>query len=597
VLPAVAGLIIGGLSVVVVGWNLWTTPAAPTMGRFGYELPAGVFLFGLGRTAVALSPDGSQFAFATSAGLYLRSLGELDARVITGAEGTASSPFFSPDGQSVGYFEGGQLRRISVNGGASTAICAATDPLGATWGRDNVIFFAQPDGIMRVSADGGTPEAVIKARTGEVLEGPQLLPDSDWLLFSLATSAGPTQWDQAQVVVESLRTGERKVIWRGGSAARYLSTGHLVYVSGNTLYAAPFDTDTLEIRGRPLSVIEGVMRPAGLAAAGVDSSAAQYAVSDAGTLVYAERSASLRFGRPVWVGRDGVGNEITTMPVSEYPILRLSPDQQSLLTIIKGDLWIYDIATGRSTRLTQHGQATGPMAWHPSGEWVAYTSAEGGNASEHVWMIASDGGKGTARQLTKLTGSVDVDSWSPDGRVLGVHHHRPDGGMNILMVRTDTENSQPETFVENEVGSEGATFSPDGRHVAYMARDTGQGEIYIRSYPNPGGRRTVSVGGGREPVWGRSGELFYRNLRGDRMMVVDVTTEPSLKVGKPQELFARQYGFNPSGSPRALYDVTHDGQRFLMLSTMGQSSEEQAGNRFIIVQNWGEELKRLAPVN
>ena len=372
---------------------------------------------------------------------------------------------------------------------------------------------------------------------------------------------------------------------------------HLIYLNGNTLFAAAFDPNASEMNGQPIPVVEGVMRPTALAGPGVDSSAAQYAVAESGTLVYVA-GVGPQFGGLLWVGRSGNAEQITTIPIGEYPILRLSPDHQSVLTYVKNDVWTYDIATGRGTRITRDGLATGPMAWHPSGKWVAYTSSGGGGrGSENVWMVPSDGSEGAARQLTKLAGTVDVDYWSPDGRVLAVHHHRTDGGISILTIRTDTEEADTQTFIDDEAGAEGTTFSPDGRYVAYMANDTGQREVYVRSYPGAGGRTTVSVGGGREPIWGRNGELFYRSLRGDRMMAVAITTEPSLQIGKPQEVFTRQYAFNSGGSPRALYDVVHDGQRFLMLGAAGQTGQEQIGNRFIVVQNWFEELKRLVPTN
>ena len=181
-------------------------------------------------------------------------------------------------------------------------------------------------------------------------------------------------------------------------------------------------------------------------------------------------------------------------------------------------------------------------------------------------MTAADGG-GQPRQITKLGGQIHVDSWSPDGRTLNVHRHG-ERSIDILMVSMDDTGREPRVFVEGKPSAEGASFSSDMRYVAYLSVDSGQREIYIRPYAEPGGRVTVSAGGGGEPVWSRNGEVFYRSLRGDRMFAVSAGTTPTLKVGPPVALFDSPYYISPTNSPRPQYDVTPDGQRFLMLATL-----------------------------
>jgi serine/threonine-protein kinase len=200
--------------------------------------------------------------------------------------------------------------------------------------------------------------------------------------------------------------------------------------------------------------------------------------------------------------------------------------------------------------------------------------------------------------LTTLGGQVHVDSWSPDGRILTMHQHPAQGPTIIFMLPMDRADATPEPFPQAPIGSEGADFSRDGRHVAYSSTETGRREIYLRPYPGPGGQTTVSVGGGMEPMWATRGdEMFYRSLNGDRMFAVPVTTGPALKVGTPVQLFQGRHYIAPTGSPRPQYDVSSDGQRFLMLASTTGTDASLARPRIVVVQNWHEELKRLVPTN
>ena len=213
----------------------------------------------------------------------------------------------------------------------------------------------------------------------------------------------------------------------------------------------------------------------------------------------------------------------------------------------------------------------------------------------NVWIQPADG-SGAARQLTALDGQVHFDSWAPDGLSFSAHHHDVNGQNNQLMVPLDGADAEPEVWLEREFTDSNAVFSPDGRYVAYMSQQTGQSEIYIRPFPGSGGQTPVSVGGGVEPAWARSGELFYRRRRDYAMMAVDVSTDPTLTVGPLRELF--RGARSPGGSPRARYAVTADGQRFLMSANLVASGETGTGAslRVIVVQNWIEELKERVPV-
>ena len=275
----IATAVITGLAV----WNV--RPSEPReVSRFTYEIPPDTPLRNRGRNVIAVSPDGRRFAYNTAEGLHVQSMDSLDSRLLPGTGAGGRAPFFSPDGQSVGFDQRNQLKRVSLSGGAPVVIAEDLSGLGsATWSADGTIVFSAPDGLYRVPATGGTAELMIAAGDGELLDTPHLLPDNDTVLFGVAGSALGTadRWDIGSVVAQSLTTGERVVLIEGGSDARYVPTGHLVYALDDGLFAIAFDLATLTVLGGPVSLIEGVAR-----ATGTQTSSANYAVADNGTLFY-----------------------------------------------------------------------------------------------------------------------------------------------------------------------------------------------------------------------------------------------------------------------------------------------------------------------
>ena len=578
-----AAAILASLLTGLVFWSL-TRSEPPEVTRFAYELPAHHQLRNTGRPVLAVSPDGRRFVYNTTDGLYLRSMDELEARLLAGSEAGSGSPLFSPDGRSVAFEQDGQLKRLALSGGAPVVVCSVSFLRGAHWAPDDTIFFAQGEGILRVSANGGTPELVIPAADGEVLDAPQLLPGGDSVLLSVTRgSGGSGLWDDAHVVAVSLTSGERTVLLEGGSDARYVASGHLAYALDDGLFAAAFDAVSLRVVSGPVSMVEGVYRAA-------NAASANYAVSDEGTLFFLASGGA--FNQPLtWVDRTGRVEVIETIPPNEYSWPRLSPDGERVLVLADGDARIYDLASGRESRLTTDG-ATSNVGWTPSGDEVTYSSTRVSGGYE-VWIQPADG-SGAARQLTALGGGVDFDAWAPDGRTFSAHQH-VSGKTIQLMVSFDGEDADAETWLDHDHSDNNAVFSPDGRYVAHVSSQTGQREIYIRPFPGPGGQTTVSVGGGVEPAWAPTGELFYQRPRDYMMMVVEVSTDPVLTVGRPVELFA---GSGASGVT-ARYAVTADGQRFLMSASLVASGEAGADGgrrpKVIVVQNWVEELKERVP--
>ena len=574
-LPWVAAIVLAVVAG-LAGWYLRLPEPSPVI-RFYHVLPEGQQFTRPGRPVVAVSPDGSRMVYVANQQLYVKAMDTLESIPIPGTNEDPSAPFFSPDGQWVGFWSGAdvQLKKIAISGGAPVTLCDAARPRGVpVWGADDTIVWGQGEGIMRVSANGGTPEVLI---AGPNLSSPQILPDGESVLFHVGTAL------EGQVVVQSLGSVEQTVLLPGVSP-KYVSSGHVIYGVDDVLFAVPFDVGTLEVTGGPVPLVEDVR--AGL----------QYAFSDSGSLVYVP-AGGLAAEVTVWVDRNGLAEPIETIPTGNYGNPRLSPDGGRLLTVADGDLWIYDIASGRRSAITTDGMTSDfYFAWSPDGSQVAYASSRSGNFE--VWIQPADG-SGEPEQVTQLGGNVEVDSWSPNGDVLAVHHHGLDfAPADIFMIPLDEAESMPQPFLATEFSEHQTQFSPDGRFVAYVSGRTGEFEVYIRPYPGPGAPVTASVDGGVEPVWGRNGELFYRHPMTHAMMRVVASTEPTLTVGVPELLFEGQgyAGYAGSAGPSARYDVTEDGQRFLMKQAADTETSGPAQSQINIVLNWFEELKERVPV-
>ncbi|HEY5618149.1 MAG TPA: protein kinase [Vicinamibacterales bacterium] len=590
-LPVPIASLAAALVVGATAWILWPATAPLPVSRFDYALPEGQQFRALGRAVGAVSPDGRYFVYNTTGGLYLRAMEELQARLIPGSEAVLSNPFFSPDGEAVAYEQGRELKRVSISGGGPVVICAVPSAVfGASWGPDNMVLFGQSEGITRVAADGGMPELLIKANEGEQVHGPQLLPDGDSVLFSVTSGKGTTRWDQAQIVVQSLRTGERKIVLRGGSDARYIPTGHLVYALGETLLAVAFDADRLEVDGGAVSVVEGIMRvdlPA------TTSGSANYGVSDNGTLVYATGGIALTFGTLVWVDRNGKAEPLTDRQ-APYRAPRASPDGARVAVAMQNpdgneDIWVVDVQRGTYTRLTSDPAMETLPLWTPDGTRIAFSSGRAGGASALYWMSAD--GSGAVEELTKATTNQGATSWLPDGTTLAFYD--VGGTYDIFTVKPG---ESPVRFLETSFQERAPAFSPDGRWLAYSSNETGQAEIYVTPYPGPGGRIAISSGGGRSPRWSSNGrELFYRN--GRQMMAVAVEPGPAFRVGAPRLLFEGDYIQELDNTGAHNYDVSRDGQRFLMVAPAARELEKEARPGIVVVENWVEELKRRVPTN
>ncbi len=260
-----------------------------------YLLPEGLSLTGLASRMVDISPDGAQLVYVADGRLYLRVMSEQDATAIQGTEGyqAVTSPVFSPDGRSIAFHASSDqtLKRIAATGGAAVTICPAAIPFGMSWGADGIVFSEGSKGIMHVSPNGGTPNVLVSLKDGEVSVSPQMLPGGQYLLFTVATGTAPNRWDSAHIVAQSIATGERKIIIKGGADARYLPTGHLVYAVGGSVVAVAFDVKNLEATGSPVPMVAGVARPS------AGNGIANFSLSGNGTLVYIPGTTTLSAGQ------------------------------------------------------------------------------------------------------------------------------------------------------------------------------------------------------------------------------------------------------------------------------------------------------------
>ncbi len=590
-----AATLVSAIAIGLAAWLLSRAPAPasqpPT--RFVVSLPPDARMTFLEHPVVAISPDGTRLVYAASNGrriqLYLRAMDQIEAAPIPGTEG-AYSPFFSPDGQWVGFFANFKMKKVSLRGGAPIDICSVTPVTrGASWATDDTIYFSpnMSGGLRRVFASGGEPQVITTpdARKGESGHlWPEVLPGGKAILFTIGTGGN---FDEALIAALIPETGEQRILVRGGASAHYAATGHLVYARAGSIMAVTFDPSQLKVTGAPVQVLDGVMIAPW-------SGAAHLAFSRAGSLVYVPGSAQPWSTSLLWVDRRGTAQPLTN-DQRWFLNPSLSPDGQRLAIATVDatqDVWVYEFARGTMIRLTfGDSQNFGPV-WTPDGKRVTYTSFKSGGMPNLVWKPAD--GSGPEEQLTTGNITCFIGSWSPDGKTLAFTRQEvrdQKAGADIWLLSIAGER-QSRPFIQTKFDEFAPAFSPDGRPLAYVSDESGRKEVYVQSFPGPGVKRRVSTEGGVGPVWARNGrELFYRH--GDKVMAVTVTLQPEFTASSPRALFEGRYIELGRRDSRANYDVTGDGQRFVMI----RSAEQQAApTQLNVVLEWFAEVKRRAPV-
>ena len=574
-----------------------TRPVDRPMQRFSADLGPDAQVGN--RITAAISPDGTRIVFPVRGAngtivLATRLMDQPTATVLSGTE-NAFDPFFDPTGQWIGFLADARLKKISVQGGAPIPLCDSQGTRGAAWGEDGYIYASlDANHLTRVPAVGGKPELVVKpADASEHAQHPhrwpQVLPGGTALLVS-AGVGGPTGWDEANIEVLSLKTGEFKAVQRGGYFGRYLPSGHLIYLHQGTLYAVPFDPARFETRGMPVPVVQEI-------AGNTASGGGQLDFSRTGTLVYLSGKSSADALPMVWLDTTGAKKPLWPAPPSRAVCPRLSPDGSQLAVGLSGDISVYDPVRGSTLRLsfTAAGGNANPV-WTPDGKHLVYSPQSGG-----IWWVRSDG-SGQPELLYELKGgSAAPTSFSPDGRRLLFHQSGPNTGRDLWILPLDLTDpdhpkaGKPELFLATPANDVEAAFSPDGRWVAYASGESGTNHVFVRPFPPraTGGKWQVSSTGGRWPLWSRTAkELFY--VSGNHIMVASYSVNgESFSPGPPRQWSDASLSLAGNYFP---YDLAPDGRRFAAaLAPENSASGERANIHVTFLLNFFDELKRRMP--
>ena len=550
---------------------------------------------------LAISPDGTQIVYQAqdgsgSTGLNLRPIDQFDGAPLRGAE-RDRAPFFSPDGEWVGFSSGPTtISKVSILGGAPLTVTTWTDTiLGASWGTDDrIIFGTRVSGLFSVSGDGGEPEILttLDAELGESGHfWPSIISSENAVLFVTATGAALST---GRLAVLDLDTDEVTRLGLAGSSPHYVSTGHLVYVGEDgSIRAVPFDPARLEVTGSPVPLVEDV--------AVKYTGAADFSISDNGRLVFVLGGGVFPKRSLVWVDRDGREEAISAPPRS-YEQVDVSPDGTGVALDIRdqeNDIWVWTVPDGPLTRLTLDADQDTYGHWTADGERVVFSSRRDG--SPNVYWKAADG-TGTVDRLTEGRTNMRVNAVTPDGTRVITRESIPNRGYDLMVVTLDGDPAT-ETLLSTEFNETNAAISPDGPSVAYESDASGQPEVYVRPFPDlEAGLRQVSTAGGRFPVWAPDGdELFF--LQGNRLMAAPVESGGSLPPGSPDVLFEANYYFGfgslgvggVGGGGGLHHDVAPDG-RFLMIKAGSQTDENAPPPQINVVLNWTEELKERVPL-
>ncbi len=546
--------------------------------------------------SVVLSPDGNRMVYASDgeAGrtMSVRALDQLEGTplVTGGSSAQPYNPFFSPDGQWVGFVTPGELKKVPITGGTPIALCKVNRSRGASWGPDNTIVVSptRTGGLFTVSAAGGelVPLTTLDAKNGETAHyWPQVIPGGQVIFTTLLQGSGSA--DDGVIESVSLATGERKVLHRGGGYGRWVPSGHLVYVRENTLFAMPFAVKKMEATGSPAPIVQGVT---------VNSSnaGAQISFSENGTLAYVSGVVGVPEYPIMKMNRQGVVSPLWSQP-GTYANPKLSPDGRRLsLTVLRDgnwDVWVYDLEREVATRLTFNDGYEGDQVWSPDGQYLAFTSDQDGR--ENPYRKRADG-SGEPERLAEIDYDFWATSWSPDGKwILGEVQAET---FDLWAVPADGS-GEPVVFLATPFFERFPSISPNGKWVAYMSDESGASEVYVRPFPAAGGKWQVSDGGGSWPAWSRDGaELIFRSQ--DGLMAAAVSTDgATFRAGRPQLVASGgfsgdQVGIAVSGSIFSDFEPMPDGDNFIVL--LG-SEEQNVQSHVTLVTGWFDVLKKTFP--
>jgi serine/threonine-protein kinase len=592
-----------GVAVVssLLAWSPWRSAPTSPLRKLRTSLGVAASLPTEVGAAAILSPDGTTLAFvaeqAGQARLFIRKLDQLQPAVLAATEG-AASPFFSPDGQWIGFFAGGKLKKVSVIGGAAITLCDAPTGRGGTWTRDDTIIFTPSNAVhtslWRVSTAGGMPAAFGTLENGAVSQRwPQALPDGKGVLYSEHSSVA--NFDGANLVVASLSGGSRKIVVRGGHYGRYVPSGHLLYMQNGTLFAVRFDLNRLEAMGQPVPALEGVI-------ASPITGGAQLAFSSEGTLVYLSGEAAV--AAPIdWMTRDGKTVALRAAKAN-WANPRFSPDGRKLAVEIddgqQRDIWVYDWAQDRLTQLTFDSSQDSLPTWTPDGRRIVYSSDRARPGIGNLYWVNSDG----TGDVERLADAPDVQlpsSWHPSGEFLAFTAIRGATGADLLILPMAGDAARgwtpgtPTVFLSTPAHEMSPAISPDGRWLAYHSDEAGSSEVYVRPFSGSGGPWRVSIEGGMYPRWSTTPDgLLFLNLSRKVMFAPYASDGNSFRADRPQ-LWSPTSLIAGSGRLAGSfpYDLHPDGKRLAVMAALDQSGSGQ--DHVVFVLNFFDHLRTIAP--
>jgi len=534
---------------------------------------------------LAISPDGRRIAFSGKSGqerrIFLRDLSGENPEPVFGTE-EGSNPFFSPDGEWLGFVAGDKLKKTAIRGGTPMTLASVPRCRGAVWCPDGTIVFASTVStpLVRVSAAGGEARPLTsldEAARERTHRWPEVVPEGNWVLFTVGTADKPGDYDDSRIDAVSLATGKRHSVYRGASLARYWPPDRLLLARRGEILSAPFDPKTATVRGLAAPVVQGV---SGDARSGV----AYFDVSRTGTLAYGVGLSTQGVTEIGWFDRTG-RHEPTGIPPGLYSQISLSPDGQKLAYAegpgggARSDVWIADLAHSGYFQLTSTGRAMAPT-WTVDGASVVFSTPNG----DTVFRQRADG-SAAAEVLWKSPYLVPVtmDSFSPDGSALLVTLNGLPTQADIFRIPLIGERvAQP--FIATPRAEHEGMISPNGKWVAYSGEYETGAQIYVQPYPSLAGRWQISRNGGAGPRWSRDGkELFF--VWNDQLFAVSIREEPTFSPGEPRPVFKIE---RPSSSEwNQTYDISPDGKRFIVLL---RKEEANSQPRLDVVLNWAQHL-------
>jgi serine/threonine-protein kinase len=586
-------------------WAPWRSAPLPRPLRLSSELGVDASLLPDQGASAVLSPDGGLLAFIAQKNtsdnpqLYVRRLDQLQPALLAGTDG-ARNPFFSPDGQWVAFFAGGKLKKIAVSGGATVTLCDAPNGRGGTWTEDGSIIFSPNSTLnvtlQRVPAAGGKPEPFSTLEKGEVTQRwPQVFPGGKAVLYTSAAST--TAWEDANLVVQPLPAGARRVVIRGGYYGRYVPSGHLVYVREGTMFAVPFDVDRLEVTGSPVPAIEGITSSP--AATG----GAQFALGNNGTLVYLPGQSASNDAPISWMDRLGKTTALREMPAN-WSNPAFSPDGGRLAVDISDgkqtDVWVYDWVRDTLSRLTFDQTDDQRPVWTPDGQRIVFSSKRGDGQFLNLYWQRADG-TGDAVRLTESKTSQFASSWHPSGKFLAFLDMNPQTISDLMILPMQGDESTgwrpgtPTVFLKTPFVESTPEFSPDGRWLAYLSNEAGRSDVYVRPFPGPGGKWQISTSAADDPMWSRTRpELFFAAAPGLRLMVAGYSVEgESFRADKPKLVSDTRFAVRPRPPSRDVA-LHPDGQRFAV-APLPDTNASARLDKVVFVFNFLDELRRIAP--